>query len=221
MVHPDGTGLKNITATDKLPVEDRPYVVNGWITHHLIVRSGMPGHEDAAYLLSVDDGQVSPLFGTSITKGAFYPSLDSSLLAFDDYNNDSKTDTLRMISVDGSGLRDLVTFKASIYPVVWSPDGNTLAFAVREGNQPQSQSSVYVINLDGRGLKQVYTSSDVIYGSNIMSISFSPDGQFLLVEDFGQQDHIYVVDLNSLKSSLLQAPGLSLTDSWRQPAWLP
>jgi len=221
VVHPDGTGLKNVTATDKLPVEDRPYVVNGWITHHLIVRSGMPGHEDAAYLLSVDDGQVSPLFGTSITKGAFYPSLDSSLLAFDDYNNDSKTDTLRMISVDGSGLRDLATIKTSIYPVVWSPEGNTLAFAVREGNQPQSQSSVYVINLDGRGLKQVYTSSNVIYGSNIMSISFSPDGQFLLVDDFGQQDHIYVVDLNSLKSSLLQAPGLSLTDDWRQPAWLP
>jgi len=221
VVHPDGTGLKNVTATDKLPTEDRPYNVDGWITDHLIVRSGKPGHEGEVYLLGVEDGQVKPLFDTSITKNVFYPSLDGSRLVFADYNNDSKTDTLRIIALDGSGLRDLVTFKASIYPVVWSPDGNTLAFAVREGNQPQSQSSVYVINLDGRGLKQVYASSDVISGSDIMSISFSPDEQFLLVEDFGQEDHIFVVDLNSLKSSLLQAPGLSLIDSWRQPAWLP
>ena len=219
VVHPDGTDLKDITATDKLPVEDRPYVVDGWITNHLIVRSGKPGHEDVVYLLRVDDGQVRPLFGTSTTKAIFYPSPDGSLLAFDQHNNDSKTNTLRIIRLDGSGLRDLVTLRTSIYPVVWSPHGNILAFAVYgEGNQ--SQSSVYVINLDGRGLKQVYTSSDFGGGPSIASISFSPDGQFLLVEDSGQE-HVVVVDLNSLKSLLLQAPDLSLTDSWRQPAWLP
>jgi len=221
VVHPDGTDLKNITANDKLPIADRPYVVDGWITNHLIVHSAKPGGEGTVYLLGVDDGQVKPLFGTPITKATFYPSTDGSWLAFDEDNADSKINTLRIVSLDGSSLRDLVTFKIPIRPIVWSPDGKTLAFAVNEGTQPPSQSSVYVINTDGLGLKQVYTSSDVIYGSDIMSISFSPDEHFLLVEDFGQQDHINVVDLNSLKSSLLQAQGLSLTDSWRQPAWLP
>ncbi|MGD0610396.1 MAG: hypothetical protein ABSB41_02695 [Anaerolineales bacterium] len=220
VVHPDGTNSKNITATDTLPVAGRPYVVDGWITNHLIVRSARPGREGTVYLLRADNGQLNPLFETSITKNVFSLSPDGSLLAFDEYNNDSMIDTLRIVALDGSGLSDLATFKASINPIVWSPDGNTLAFAVYGfGNQPQSQSSVFVINKDGRGLKQIYASAGGI-SSVIANILFSPNGQYLLVEDLGT-NHIFVGDLNSLKSFLLQAPGLSLTDSWRQPAWLP
>ncbi len=220
VIHPDGTNLHNITNTGTLPAAGRPYTVDGWITNQLIIHSARPGSDNTAFLLRVDDGQIIPFSVTLITKSIFYPSPDGSLLAFGQYDNASRTDTLRLIAPDGSRLRDLVTLKNSIGSIVWSPDGNSLAFAVTgDSSQPQLQSSIYVINTDGRSLKQVYASDGSI-SSMIGTLTFSPDGQYLLLEDFGT-NHIFVVDLNSLKSSLLQAPGLSLNDYWRQPAWLP
>ena len=165
------------------------------------------------YLLRVDDGRIVPLFDTSITKNIFYPSPDGSMLAFDQYNDNSKIHTLRIIAPDGSGLRDLATFKTTIYPITWSPDETSLAFGVY-AETPGASSGAYVINRDGRGLKQVYTGSDV------MHLAFSPSGQSLLVEG-GNQQHIFVVALDTLEVRLLQAPGLTLSDWWRQPAWVP
>ena len=186
--------------------------MDGWITNNLIVHSGRPGHEAKVYLLRVDDGRLKPLFDMFTTKAVYCPSPDGSLLAFDEYDHTSETHTLRIIAPDGSNLHNLASFKTTIYPVVWSPDGTSLAFAVYGTDNP-SQSVVYVINRDGRGLEQVYGEAA------IQSLVFSPDGQFLLVEN-GDQQRIFVVDLNSLKSHLLLAPGLSLTDWWREPAWV-
>ena len=70
-----------------------------------------------------------------------------------------------------------------------------------------------MINRDGRGLKQVYSSAQV------QNLAFSPNGQFLLVET-GNPGGLFVVYLSSLQTHLLQAPGMSLTDWWRQPAWV-
>ena len=212
VVHPDGSGLKNMTATDSLPAAGRPYNVDGWISNYLIVHSGKPGQAAKVYLLRADDGIVKTLFDSAISKVEYSASPDGSLLAFEAYDNNNNMNILRTIAPDSSGLRDLASFKTTIWPIAWSPDASSLAFAVY-GNQEPPQADVYVINRDGRGLKQVYGSAQV------QNLAFSPSGQFLLIET-GNPGGLFVVDLSSLQTHLLQAPGLSLTDWWRQPAWV-
>jgi hypothetical protein len=213
VVHPDGSGLKNLTATARLPSADRPFNVDGWIGDNLIVHSARPGHATQVFLLRADDDQVTALFNSvATTKVSYSPSPDGSRLAFDEYDENSQSDSLRIIATDGSALRVLASFKASISSVSWSPDGTRLAFAVF-GNDNPPHSDVYVINQDGGGLEQVYA------GASIISLTFSPDGKFLLLGSM-EQGRVYVADLSNLESHLLQAPGLSLTDWWREPAWV-
>jgi hypothetical protein len=213
VVHPDGSGLKNLTATGRLPSADRPYNVDGWIGDNLIVHSGRPGHAAQVYLLRADDGKVTPLFDSvTTTKVSYSPSPNGSRLAFDEYDENSQSDSLRIIAADGSGLRVLASFKGSISSVSWSPDGTRLSFAVF-GNENPLQADVYVINLDGTGLEQAYG------GAFITSLTFFPNGNFLLLGSM-DPDHIFVVDLSNLTARLIQAPGLNLTDWWREPAWV-
>lgn len=213
VVRTDGTGLKNISASDKLPAEDRPYMVDAWIGNNLLLRSGKLGREAPTYLLRVDDMHMKPLFSTFTTKAAYLPSPDGSLLAFDEYNDENSLNTLRIIAPDGSSLRDLASFKTQISSLAWSPDMSSLAIA-KYSDSTGLLSAVYTIGLDGRGLKQVYS------GGNVTSMVFSPDGKFLLVEDIDQQ-HIFVVDLTNLEIRLLPASGLNLMDTWRLLAWVP
>ena len=56
-------------------------------------------------------------------------------------------------------------------------------------------------------------------GDVISNLTFSPDGKFLLLGSM-EQDRVFVVDLSSLTVRLIQAPGLSLTDWWREPTWV-
>jgi hypothetical protein len=206
VVHPDGSGLKNLTATANLPATDRPFNADGWITNNLIVHSGLPGHAAKVYLVRAEDGRVITLYDSATTKVSYSPSPDGSLLAFDELNDNGTANTLRIVAPDGSGLLNLASFNTTIYPITWSPDDSTLAFVVYG-------SGVYKINRDGRGLQQVYGQALV------QSLAFSPNGQFLLVETANQAG-LFVVDLTSLQTYLLQAPGLSLTDWWRQPSWV-
>ena len=213
VVHPDGSGLKNLTATARLPSADRPFNVDGWIADNLVVHSGRPGHAAQVYLLHADDGKVTPLFDSvTTTKFTYSPSPDGSRLAFDEYDETSQSDSLRTIAADGSGLRVLASFKGSISSVSWSPDGTRLAFAVF-GIEDPPHSDAYVVNQDGAGLEQVYA------GASISSLAFSPDGKFLLLGSM-EQSRIFLVDLASLVLHQLQASGLSLTDWWREPTWV-
>ena len=213
VVHPDGSGLKNLTATGRLPSADRPYNADGWIGDSLIVHSGRPGHAAKVYLLGADDGKVTPLFDSvTTTKVSYSPSPDGSRLAFDEYDENSQSDSLRIIAMDGSGKRILASFKGSISSVAWSPDGTRLAFAVFGIDNPL-HSDVYVIDQAGGGLEQAYT------GASISSLTFSPDGKLLLLGSM-EQGRIFVVDLTSLVLHQLQAPGLSLTDWWHEPVWV-
>jgi Tol biopolymer transport system component len=213
VVHPDGSGLKNLTATGRLPAGDRPYNADVWIADNLVVHSGRPGHAAKVYLVRADDARVTALFDSvTTTKVSYSPSPDGSRLAFDEYDENSQSDSLRIIAVDGSGLRTLANFKGSISSVAWSPDGTRLVFAVFGKDNPP-HSDVYVINQDGSGLEQAYA------GASISSLTFSPDGKFLLLGSM-EQGRVYVADLSNLTIHLIQAPGLNLTDWWREPTWV-
>ena len=216
VIRRDGSELTNMTAGDKLPPEGRPYILSGWINDNIILRSGNPGVGGLVYLRRIGDGFTKPLFDTPWTKTDMVPSPDGSFLAYPDI--DGQRTLLKLLSPDGNTFRDLATFQGgSIYPIIWSPDGAKIAFA-RLDSQPISGQDVYITGRDGRELQQVYHSD---FGS-ISTIAFSPDGQHLLIQDDDATGrHIYTINLSTLETHLLQAPGLPLDWWWLAPSWRP
>jgi Tol biopolymer transport system component len=128
-----------------------------------------------------------------------------------DYETNSQKQLVKIITPDGKTLRDLATFASgSVLGLAWSPDGMQLAFTHRT----DTTSSVYVIDSDGRNLRQVYTST------TDTQFVFSPDGKYLLVQTIdGTGEHLYSIDLTTLQAHLVQAPGIALNAAWMLPTW--
>ena len=210
----DGTGLTNLSAGEKLPSEGAPYALSGWINNHVVLHSRSNG---TIYLFRVEDGTVTTLFNTPLAKSDLVvPSPDGYFLAYTDASEQKIT--LKLLTPDGSTVRDLATFQnTSIYPIVWSPDGNRLAFVtLANGSDPSGGQNVYIIDSDGRGLQQIYHSRS----ASIADVIFSPDGNYLLFQDDDAAGrHIFVVDLVTLQQHMLQAPNLSLDWWWLAPSW--
>ena len=216
-VQRDGTGLKNLTASSSLPDEGRPYVMDGWITGNVIVRSGKPGRDGTVYLIRIADGHVQPMFDRLLTKAVFNPSSDGAWLAYDDYNYDSQNHTLFVTEPDGANAVKLADFKAgSLYPIAWSPENTHLAFAYHaDAVQGNPTADVYVIQRNGTGMQQVYR------GVTVGALLFSPDGKYLLVDETTSPTggHLFAVNLETQEQRIIQAPGLSLDSDWYMPSW--
>jgi hypothetical protein len=218
VIQGDGSGLRNLTSSSSLPADGRPYVLDGWITGNIIVRSAKAGNEGTVYLIRAADGHVQPMFETLLTKSVFVASGNGSWLAYDDYSYDSQKHTLFVAEPDGANPVELASFTGgTLYPIVWSPNHNQLAFAYYvdhvQGTDPTAD--VYVINRDGTGLKQVYR------GVTVGGVTFSPDGKFLLINETSSPTggHLFAVNLDTLDQRIVQAPGLSLDTDWYLPSW--
>jgi Tol biopolymer transport system component len=113
-------------------------------------------------------------------------------------------------------VRSLTSFEhKTLYPIVWSPDGSSLACASL-GSDPAGGQDVYVIDQDGRNLQQVYHSNF----AGINNLIFSPDGKYLLFQDDDATGrHIFIVDLSNFDQHMLQVPNLSLDWWWLLPSW--
>jgi hypothetical protein len=210
----DGSQLTNLTESEKLPSEDSPYTLSGWINNYVILHSRTSG---ILYLLRPEDGAVTPLFGTPVAKSDLVvPSPDGYFLAYTDAS-DQKI-TLKLLTPDGSTARDLAAFQnTSIYPIVWSPDGTRVAFATTtNGRDPTSGQDVYVIGSNGRSLQQVYHSAS----ASIADIIFSPDGNYVLLQDdVAAGRHIFVINLSTLQQHMLKVPNIPLDWWWLAPSW--
>jgi Tol biopolymer transport system component len=209
--------LKDLTSSSSLPEAGRPYVMDGWITGNIILRSGKPGNDGTIYLVRVADGHVQPMFETLLTKAVFIPSSDGAWLVYDDYNYDSQNHTLLVTEPDGANPVKVANFTGgSLYPIAWSPDNTRLAFAYHiDATQGNPTADVYIIDRDGSGLQQVYR------GVTVGSLRFSPDGKYLLVDETTSPTggHLFVVDLETQQQRIIQAPGLSLDSDWYMPSW--
>lgn len=217
VVRRDGSDLRNLTSSSRLPEEGKPYVMDGWITGNIIVRSGKPGNEGAVYLVRITDGHVSPMFETLLTKASFVPSHNGAWIAFDDYDYSSAKHSLKVAEPDGAHAMELAGFTGgTLYPIVWSPDDRRLAFAYyTEATQGVPTADVYIIDRDGKGLKQVYR------GTTVGSMLFSPDGAYLLIGETSSATgrRLFVLNLDTLEQRILQGPGLSLDTDWDMPSW--
>lgn len=217
IVQRDGTEIKQISAG--LPEEGKPYVLDGWYTENVIMRSGLPGTEGGVYFIRAATGKATLMFQTMQNKAALVSSPDASVLAYDDYNADSQLHELKIMEPDGANPVTLVSFTGgSLYPFVWSPDSRLIAYnysTISATGQPTSE--VFIAARDGKSLTSVYK------GQTVGRLLFSPNGKYLLVEETTSPTggHLYIVDLTTMQQKMLEVPGLSTDYDWYAPSWRP
>jgi WD40 repeat protein len=217
VVHPNGTELKRISAS--MPLEGRPYIMDGWYTENVIMRSALPGHEGSIYLVRAANGQARPMFETLLTKSPFVASPDASLLAYDEYDYSSQIHLLKVMEPDGANAVTLATFTGgSLYPLVWSPDSKFIAFNYYSSfANGEPLAEVFVVSRNGKNISLIYK------GVTVGRLIFSPNGKYLLVEETTSPTggHLFLIDLASMRKNILEATGLSTEYDWYAPSWRP
>ena len=217
VVRPNGMELKSISTG--LPAEGRPYIMDGWYTENVIVRSALPGNAGTIYLVRAANGQARPMFETLLTKAQFVASPDASLLAYDEYDYNTQSHILKVMEPDGANAVILANFTSgSLYPLVWSPDSKFVAFNYYKSfSNGEPSAEVYAVSRDGNNLSLLYK------GVTVGRLVFSPNGRYLLVEETTSPTggHLFLINLATLEQKILQAPGLSTDYDWYAPSWRP
>ena len=217
VVRPNGSELKSVSTA--LPVEGRPYIMDGWYTENIIMRSALPGNVGSIYLVSAANGQARLMFEKLLTKAQFIASPDTGFLAYDEQDVNTQTHALKVMEPDGSNALTVASFTGgSIYPMIWSPDSSLIAFNYYgsfTGGEPSAE--VYVVSRSGGNPSLVYK------GTTVGRLLFSPNGKYLLVEETTSISggHLFLVNLATLEQKILQAPGLSTDYDWYAPSWRP
>jgi hypothetical protein len=216
VIRPDGSELKSISSD--LPVAGRPYIMDGWYTENVIMRSALPGSSGSIYLVRAANGQARPMFETLLTKAQFVASPDAGFLAYDDYDINTQNHALKVMEPDGANAVTVSQFSGgSIYPLVWSPDSSLIAFNYYSFAGADPTADVYVITRSGNNLSLVYK------GTTVGRLLFSPNGRYLLVEETTSISggHLFLINLSTLEKKILQAPGLTTDYDWYAPSWRP
>jgi Tol biopolymer transport system component len=215
----DGSDLKSVSAS--LPAEGKPYIMDGWLTENIIMRSALPhgsGNTYTSYFVLVSDGSARPIFETGAAQEQFTAAPDASLLAYDEYDSVSQKHVLKVMGTDGTNAATLANFTGgNLYPIVWSPNSQWIAFNYYSFANNAPTAEVYVVNRDGSILSSVYK------GTTVGRLLFSPNGQYLLVEETTSTTggHLFLINFATLETKMLQAPGLSTDYDWYAPSWRP
>lgn len=217
VVHPDGSELKSVS-TD-LPADGRPYIMDGWYTENIIMRSALPGANGNIYLVRAANGQARPMFETLLTKAQFIASPDAGFFAYDEYDYNSQIHFVKVMEPDGANAEAIAQFTGgSIYPMIWSPDSSLIAFNYYgnlAGGNPTAE--VFIVKRTGGDLRSVYK------GNTVGRLLFSPHTKYLVIEETTSTTggHLFLVDLATSAIGILQAPGLSTEYDWYAPSWRP
>jgi len=217
VVHRDGTELKSVAQS--LPASGRPYIMDGWYAENIIMRSVLPGNDGMVYLVLASDGAIRPMFDALLTNAQFIAAPDASLIVYAEYDSANPNYTLKVVKPDGTNAVTLATFTSgSLYPIAWSPDSQMIAFNHYSNLVNGTPSAeVYVVSRDGSRLTSVYK------GITVGRLLFSPNGKYLLVEETTSATggHLFLVNLATPETRILQAPGLSTDYDWYAPSWRP
>ena len=128
---------------------------------------------------------------------------------------------LYLVNADGTDLTQLTIMEKGACQPSWSPDGSQLVFISPCLGRADffetiyNESSLYIINADGSGLKQLTPSP----GSDFEP-AWSPDGTRIAFTSVrGGFRQIYSLDVGSLEVTLLTNTTSAIESS--QPAWSP
>jgi Tol biopolymer transport system component len=215
----NGAELKIVS--ENLPAEGRPYIMDGWLNDNIIMRSALPGADNAytSYGIRVTDGAVHTLSETGAGKSQLIAAPNASRLAYEEYDTNNQSLILRAAEIDGSNELTLASFTGGrIYPIVWSPNSQWIAFNYYHGFQSGTPTAeVYLVNSNGGDLSLIYR------GTTIGRLFFSPNGKYLLVEETNSAagGHLFWINLATRETKILQAPGLSADSNWYAPSWRP
>jgi Tol biopolymer transport system component len=175
----------------------------------------------AALALVAGMAAPSPL-ATSSAKAELSSGGASSLIAFEHYDASGATTGIDVMNSDGSGVRQ-VPLPPSLAQgiggmsdggdITWSPNGKQLAFAVysENGNALSVDARIYVINVDGSGLRELV--------ANGWDPAWSPDGRqiaFVTGDFLGRK--ALALDVINLDGS---GKRTLLTGSLAEPTWSP
>jgi hypothetical protein len=141
------------------------------------------------------------------------------MLVYDEHESDSQSHILKVIVPNGANSVTLATFTGgNLYPIIWAPNSQWVAFNYYSGvvnGVPKAE--VYVASRDGHTLFSIYK------GTTVGRLLFSPNGKYLLIEETTSATggHLFLVNLATLETKILQAPGLSTDYDWYAPSWRP
>lgn len=140
-------------------------------------------------------------------------SPDSMWVAYNEYNWDTESCKLSVVSIDGSESRILLSNDGNEFsyfsPIDWSPDGKKILVLF---NSEEGDKSVGWLNVVDGSLKQVTSLTNWHprqSGSTLQWMHMSPDGRYVAYESPRAQDpsnpDIFVVDLQEKQEQPLFA----------------
>lgn len=105
---------------------------------------------------------------------------------------------LRVIAPDGSGNWPLTTGPANDFDGVFAPGSQQVAFSSDRANRKAGITDLYVIDVEGTGLKRL------TFGADTRGVAWSPDGKRLVVHD--KKGLLLVDPLTGKSTRLLRTP---------------
>ncbi len=157
LISPRGTGLRHLTRDTSAWVDDAP----SWSTSDRIAfvrypaRNALGLHFGEIYAMNADGTAVTPLTRGAPGFGEPSWSPDGGKLAFVSYPGSSAV--IDVMNADGTGIHTVSPPSWKSSGPTWTPDGRVV-FLVERG----PQTTAYIVNADGSGLRPLYPTLDAL-----------------------------------------------------------
>ncbi len=216
-VHPDGSGLANLTA-GRLKGPDAVVYVGGWLKDDVLIMANVQS-QPKIYRLNVSGSQMSevpvPNLGAYVMGGpALAPAPDGSRFLLTTFNSKDQTVTTTLLNAAGTVEREMFSggSPGAVYDL-FSPDSQWMAFLAGQPNT----AAVYLARADGSDAHPLLQMEAPAY------LSFSPDSKYLVVEGVdGPSRQVVIIDVAGGQKRILQGPGLGLGNTaWEGISWQP
>ncbi|RPI23135.1 MAG: hypothetical protein EHM70_22910 [Chloroflexota bacterium] len=215
LIRPDGSGLKNLTSGQFSGAE-----------HHL-AQVFWPGEGQVAFwhfapqqakqlvAMRVDNGEWTTLVTMAeLTKDTLVYSPNRLEVALESIS--SGDSQLVIASADGSNMRTIASYgQATLWPLVWSPDGQWVAYSVYRSTEADPFSRVYIAPRDGSA-----EPLEIFKADNVSALAWGPDSLHLVIlGDAAGITQLYLADIQQGTAVLLQAPGLDPQANIQGVSW--